>query len=96
MVLRRTVSRKPQSLAPARTGSPWSCRHLWLPADAFESEDHEEGDEYTAERNLSDKPDPSTPEARLYNFWWEGFAALRKLLEPPSSFVPRYTSAWLD
>ena len=65
-------------------------------ADAFDSDNDGEEDEYTAERILSDKPDPSTPGGWLYKVRWEGFAASRDSWKPPSSFVPRYTSVWLD
>ena len=57
-----------------------------------------DGEEYdhTAECILTDKLDPSTPGGWLYKVRWKGFAASRDLWEPPSSFVPRYTTVWLD
>ena len=58
--------------------------------------DDGEEDDYTAERILTDKPDPATPRGRLYKVHWKGFAASRDSLEPPSSFVPRYTTVWLN
>ena len=63
-------------------------------ADAFDPNNDGEEDGYTAERILSDTPDPSTPGGRLYKVRWKGFAALRDLWEPPNSFVPRITSVW--
>ena len=65
-------------------------------ADAFDSDNDVGEDEYTAERTLSDKLDPSTPGGRLYKVRCNGFAASRDSWEPPSSFVTRYTSVWLD
>ena len=43
-----------------------------------------------------DKPDPGTPGGRLYKVRWKGFAASRDLWGPPSSFVPRYTTVWME
>ena len=65
-------------------------------ANAFDSDNDGEEDEYTAERNLSDKPDPSTLGGQLDKVRWKGYAASRDSWEPPSSFVPRCTSVWLD
>ena len=65
-------------------------------ADAFDSDNDGEEKKYTAERILSDKPDPSTPGRRLYKVRWKGFAASRDSGEPPNSCVPRYTSVWLE
>ena len=69
----------------------------FTPGDLDSDIDGEE-DDYTAERILTDKPDPATPRGGgvLYKVRWQGFAALRDLWEPPSSFVPRYTTMWLD
>ena len=65
-------------------------------ADAFDSDNDREEDEYTAERILSDKPDARTPGGRLYKVRWKGFAASRDSSEPASSFLPRYTFVWFD
>ena len=65
-------------------------------ADAFDSDNDGEEDEYAAKRILSDKLNPSTPGGRLYKVPWEVLAALKDSSEPPSSFIPRYTSVWLD
>ena len=51
-----------------------------------------EDDDFTAEKILTDKPDPGTPGGRLYNVRWKGFATSRDSSEPPSIFVPRYTT----
>ena len=45
---------------------------------------------------LTDKPDLGTPGGRLYKVRWKGFAASRFSREPPSRFVPRYTTVWMD
>ena len=60
------------------------------------AEDDGEEDDYTAERILTDKPDPATPGGRLYKVRWKEFAAFRDSWGPPSSFVPRYTTLWVD
>ena len=65
-------------------------------AGDLDSDDDGEEDYYTAERILTDEPDPATPGGRLYKVRWNGFAALRDSWGPPSSFVPRYTTVWLD
>ena len=43
-----------------------------------------------------DPPDPETPGGRLYKVSWKEFAASRDSWEPLSSFVPRYTTVWMD
>ena len=65
-------------------------------AGDLDSDDDAEEDENTAERILTDKPDPATPSRRLYKVCWKGFAPSRDSWVPPSSFVPRYTTVWLD
>ena len=60
------------------------------------SDDEGEDDDFTAERILTDKPDPGTPGGRLYKVDWKRFAAFRDSWEPLSSFVPRYTTVWMD
>ena len=65
-------------------------------AGDVDSDDEGEDDDFTAERILADKPDPGTPGGRLSKVRWKRFAASRDLWEPPSSFVPRYTMAWME
>ena len=65
-------------------------------AGDLDSDDEGEDDDFTAERILTDKPDPGTPGGRLYKVRWKGFAAYRDSWEPPSSFVPRYTTVWME
>ena len=55
-----------------------------------------EDDDFTAGRILTDKPDPGTPGGRLYEVRWKRFAASRDSWEPPSSFMPRYTTLWME
>ena len=62
----------------------------------MDSDDDGEDDDFTAERILTDKPDPGTPGGRLYKVCWKGFAASEDSWEPPSSFVPRYTTVWME
>ena len=60
------------------------------------SDDEGEDDDFTPERIPMEKPDPETPGGRLYKVCWKGFAASRDLWEPRSSFLPRYTTVWMD
>ena len=62
----------------------------------MDSDDEGEDDDFTAEKILTDKPDPGTPGGRLYKVCPKGFAASRDLWEPPSSFVSTYTTVWMD
>ena len=62
----------------------------------MDSDDEGEDDDFTAEKILMDKPDPGTPRGRVYKVCWKGFAASRDSWESPSSFVPRYTTFWID
>ena len=65
-------------------------------AGDLNSDDEGEDDDLTAEMVLTNKPDPGTPGGRLYKFSWKGFAASRDSWEPPSSFVPMYTTVSMD
>ena len=79
--------------APDPSGRPVTFEFT---AGDVDSDDEGEDDDFTAERILADKPDPGTPGGRLYKVRWKGFAASRDSWEPPSSFVPRYTTVWMD
>ena len=79
--------------APDPSGRPVTFEFT---AGDVDSDDEGEDDDFTAERILADKPDPGTPGGRLYKVGWKGFAASRDSWEPPSSFVPRYTTVWMD
>ena len=65
-------------------------------AGDLDSDDDGEENDYTSERILSDKLDLATLGGGVYKVRWKGFAASRDFREPPSSFVPRYTTVWLD
>ena len=79
--------------APDPSGRPVTFEFT---AGDVDSDDEGEDDDFTAEIILADKPDPGTPGGRLYKVRWKGFAASRDSWEPPSSFVPRYTTVWMD
>ena len=79
--------------APDPSGRPATFEFT---AGDLDSDDEGEDDDFTAERILTDKPDPGTPGGRLYKVRWKGFAASRDSWEPPSSFVPRYTTVWME
>ena len=79
--------------APDPSGRPVTFEFT---AGDVDSDDEGEDDDFTAEKILADKPDPGTPGGRLYKVRWKGFAASRDSWEPPSSFVPRYTTFWMD
>ena len=79
--------------APDPSGRPFTFEFT---AGDLDSDDEGEDDDFTAERILTDKPDPGTPVGRLYKVRWKGFAASRDSWEPPSSFVPRYTTVWME
>ena len=79
--------------APDPSGRPVTFEFA---AGDVDSDDEGEDDDFTAERILADKPDPGTPGGRLYKVRWKEFAASRDSWEPPSSFVPRYTTVWMD
>ena len=76
-------------LAPHPSEEAVTCEFT---AGYTDSNDDGEEDDHTAERILTDKPDPITPGERLYKVRWKGFAASWNSWEPPSSFVPRYTT----
>ena len=78
--------------APDPSGRPVTFEFT---AGDLDSDDEGEDDDFTAERILTDKPDPGTPGGRLYKVRWKGFAASRDSWDPPSSFVPRYTTVWM-
>ena len=92
----KTVARDHTQLPPRQPDPHGRAATFEFTADAFNSDDDREEDEYTAERILSDRPDPDTLGRRPYKVRWKGFAALRDSWEPPCSFLPRYTSVWLD
>ena len=79
--------------APDPSGRPVSFEFT---AGDVDSDDEGGEDGFTAERIVTDKPDPGTPGGRLYKVRWKGFAASRDLWEPLSSFVPRYTTVWME
>ena len=69
----KTVERDHTQLLPRELDPHGRAVTFEFTADAFDSDNDEEEDEYTAERILSDKPDPSTPGGRLYKVRWKGF-----------------------
>ena len=60
-------------------------------AGDVDSDDEGEDDDFTAERILTDKPDPGTPGGRLYKVCRKEFAAFRDSWE-----TPRYTTVWME
>ena len=79
--------------APDPSGRPVTFEFT---AGDVDSDNEGEDDDFTAEKILADKPDPGTPGGRLCKVRWKGFAASRDSWEAPSSFVPRYTTVWMD
>ena len=77
--------------APDPSGRPVTFEFT---AGDVDSDDEGEDNDFTAEKILADKP--GTPGGRLYKVRQKGFAASRDSWEPPSSFVPRYTTVWMD
>ena len=82
---------RPRAPDPSRRPVTFEFR-----AGDVDSDDEGEDDDFTAERILTDKPDPETPGGRLYKVCWKRFAAFGDSWESPSSFVPRYTTVWMD
>ena len=79
--------------APDPSGRPVTFEFT---AGDVDSDDEGEDNDFTAKRILADKPDPGTPGGRLYKVRWKGFAASTDSWQPPSSFVPRYTTVLMD
>ena len=79
--------------APDPSGRPVTFE---ITAGDVDSDDEGEDDDFTAEKILADRPDPGTPGGRLYKVRWKRFTGSRDSWEPPSSFVPRYTTVWMD
>ena len=92
----KTVERAHTQLLPREPDPHGRAVTFEFTADDFDSDDDGEEDEYTAKHIFPKRPDPNIPGRRLYKVRWKGFAASRDSWEPPSSFVPRYTSVWLD
>ena len=92
----RTVERDHTQLLPRELDPQARAVTFQFTADDFDCDNDGEEDKYTAKRIFSDKPDPSTPGGRLYKVPFKCLVALRDSWEAPSSFVPRYTSVWLD
>ena len=65
-------------------------------AQNLNSDGDGEEDDYTGERILMDKPDPTTRGRRLYKVRRKQFTALQDSWEPLSCFLPTYTTVWLD
>ena len=55
-------------------------------AGDLESDDEGEDNDFTAERILTDKPDPGTPGGRLYKVRWKGFAASKEFVGTSEQF----------
>ena len=79
--------------APDPSGRPVT---FGFTAGDVDSDDEGEDDDFTAERILADKPDPGTPGGRLHIVRWKRFAESEDSWEPPSSFVPRYTTVSME
>ena len=79
--------------APDPSGRPVTFEFT---AADLDSDDEGEDDDFTAERILTDRPDPGRPGGRLHKVRWKGFAASRDSWEPLSSFVSRYTTVWME
>ena len=92
----KTVEQDHTQLLPREPDPHSGAITFEFTADAFNSDNDGEEDKYTDEQIYYDKRDPSTSGQRLYKVRRKGCAALRDLWEPPSSFLPRYTSVWLN
>ena len=79
--------------APDPSGRPVTFEFT---AGDLDSDDEGVDDYFSAERILTDQPDPETPGGRLYKVRWKGCAASRDSWEPSSSFGPRYTTVWME
>ena len=79
--------------APDPSGRPVTFEFTAGDVDSDEEVEH---DDFTAEGILADKLEPGTTGGRLCKVHWKGFAASRDSWEPPSSFMPRYTTVWMD
>ena len=67
----KTVERDHTRLLPREPDPHGWAATFEFTADAFDSDDHGEEDEYTAQGILSDKPDPNTPGGGLYKVRWK-------------------------
>ena len=78
----KTVERDHTQLLPRETDPHGRAVTFEFTADTFDSDNDGEEDEYTAERILSDKPDPSTPGGRPYKLFCciEGLVGCSKQL----------------
>ena len=79
--------------APDPSGRPVTFEFT---AGDVDSDDEGEDDDSTAGKILMHMPDLGTPGGRLYKVCWKEYAASRDSWEPPSSFVPRYTTVWME
>ena len=68
----KTVERNHTQLLAAEADRHGHVGTFEFTADALDSNNDANGDEHTAERILSDKPDPSTLGGRLYRVRWKG------------------------
>ena len=79
--------------APDPSGRPVTFEFT---AGDLDSDDEGDDDDFSAGKILTDEPDPGTPGGRLYKVRWKGFAASRDWWELQSSFVPWFTTIWMD
>ena len=82
----QTVERGHTGLLPHELDPHGRAVTFDFTADAFDSDNNREEGEYTAERILSDKPDPSIQRGPIYKVRWKDFAASRDSWEPPGSY----------